>query len=100
MSTTPDLPEILEYDPEDDREDIADELKEAMDEALRKFTDGRVRKPENEKVRIQWLRAYTHAVGEYRRLVADLEESEHEERIARLEQMLTEFTDADVSGEE
>lgn len=88
MSTKPDLPDLPEYDTDDDREDVVDELKEAMDEALRKFTDGRVRNPENEKVRIQWLRAYTHAVGEYRRLVADLEESEHEERIARLEQLL------------
>jgi uncharacterized protein YicC (UPF0701 family) len=91
MSAKPDLPDLPEYDTDDDREDVVDELKEAMDEALRKFTDGRVRNPENEKVRIQWLRAYTHAVGEYRRLVADLEESEHEERIARLEQALDEL---------
>ena len=94
MSATTDLPEIPDYDPEDDREDVLEELKEAMDEALRKFTDGRVRKPENEKVRISWLRAYTHAVGEYRRLVADLEESEQEERLARLESLIE-----DLDGE-
>jgi uncharacterized protein YicC (UPF0701 family) len=94
MSATTDLPEIPDYDPEDDREDVLEELKEAMDEALRKFTDGRVRKPENEKVRISWLRAYTHAVGEYRRLVADLEESEQEQRLARLESLIE-----DLDGE-
>ena len=95
MSATTDLPEIPDYDPEDEREDVLDELKEAMDEALRKFTDGRVRKPENEKVRISWLRAYTHAVGEYRRLVADLEEVEHEERIARLEGLIDDLSEGD-----
>ena len=93
MSATTDLPEIPDYDPEDDREDVLEELKEAMDEALRKFTGGRVRKPENEKVRIKWLRAYTHAVGEYRRLVADLEESEQEERLARLESLVDELAE-------
>ena len=94
MSSSPDTPEIPEYTDEDARADVIDELKEAMDEALYKFTDGRVRKPENEKVRIKWLRAYTHAVGEYRRLVADLEEAEHEQRIARLE---SEIEDLDGS---
>lgn len=93
MSTIPDLPDFPEYDTDDDREDVADELKGPMDEALRKFTNGRVRNPENEKMRIQWLRAYTHAVGEYRRLVADLEETEHEERIDRLEQLLNDIDD-------
>ena len=66
-----------------------------MDEALRKFTDGRVRKPENEKVRISWLRAYTHAVVEYRRLVSDLEESEQEERLARLEGLIDDLSEGD-----
>jgi len=99
MSTTPDLPDLPEYDTDDSRDDVANELEEAMGEAFRKFTKGRVRNPENEKVRIQWLRAYTHAAGEYRRLVADLEESEHEERIERLEQHLAEL-DTDDAAEE
>ena len=91
MSTSPDIPDLPEYTEEDEREDVLDELKDAMEEAFRKFTDGRVYNPENEKVRIKWLRAYTHAVGEYRRLVADLEESEHEQRIARLESVIDEL---------
>ena len=93
MSTSADLPDLPEYTEEDAREDVLDELKEAMDEALHKFTEGRVYNAENEKVRIQWLRAYTHAVGEYRRLVADLEEAEHEERIVRLETLVEELSD-------
>jgi hypothetical protein len=85
-------PEVPEYTDEDEREDVLDELREAMDEALYKFVgDGRVRDPEKEQVRIKWLRAYTHAVGEYRRLVADLEEAEHEDRIARLESEIEEL---------
>lgn len=88
MSTNTDVPEVPEYRQEDDREDVLDELKEAMDEALRKFVDGRVHDAENEQVRIKWLRAYTTAVGEYRRLVADIEEAEHEARLERLESLI------------
>ena len=94
--STADTPEIPDYTDEDEREDVLDELREAMDEALYKFVgDGRVRDPEKEQVRIKWLRAYTHAVGEYRRLVADLEESEHEERIARLEGLIDDLSEGD-----
>jgi hypothetical protein len=94
--STADTPEIPEYTDEDEREDVLDELREAMDEALYKFVgDGRVRDPEKEQVRIKWLRAYTHAVGEYRRLVADLEEAEHEERIARLEGLIDDLSEGD-----
>jgi hypothetical protein len=94
--STADTPEIPEYTDEDEREDVLAELREAMDEALYKFVgDGRVRDPEKEQVRIKWLRAYTHAVGEYRRLVADLEESEHEERIARLEGLIDDLGEGD-----
>ena len=94
--STADTPEIPEYTDEDEREDVLDELREAMDEALYKFVgDGRVRDPEKEQVRIKWLRAYTHAVGEYRRLVADLEESEHEERIARFEGLIDDLGEGD-----
>ena len=94
--STADTPEIPEYTDEDEREDVLNELREAMNEALYKFVgDGRVRDPEKEQVRIKWLRAYTHAVGEYRRLVADLEESEHEERIARLEGLIDDLSEGD-----
>lgn len=90
MSTT-DSPEIPDYTDEDSREEVLADLEDAMGEALRKFTDGRVRDAQNEKVRQGWLRAYTSAVTEYRRLVADLEESEQEERIERLENLVDEL---------
>ena len=92
--STANTPEIPEYTDEDEREDVLNELREAMDEALYKFVgDGRVRDPEKEQVRIKWLRAYTQAVGEYRRLVADLEEAEHEERIERLEGLVDDLSE-------
>lgn len=87
MSAT-ETPETPNYTEADDREEVLDELEDAIDEALRKFLNGRVRDAQNEKIRIKWLRGYTNAVGEYRRLVADLEEAEHEERIERLESLI------------
>ena len=91
MSSTPepsDIPDVPEFTSDHDREAVLAQFEEAMDEAFRKFTDGRVRNPENEKVRIQWLRAYTYAVATYRQLVADIEETDHEERLATLEHAL------------
>ena len=102
MSVIDDLPENPEFTAEDDRKDVLDDLDEAMDEAFRKFTNGRVRNPENEKVRIQWFRAYVYAVATRRQLISDIEEAEHEDRIARLEQALTNLTsvrdDANIEG--
>jgi uncharacterized protein YicC (UPF0701 family) len=92
MSAT-DTPEIPDYADDDDREEVLSDLEDAMAEALRKFTDGRVRDAENEKVRQGWLRAYTGAVKEYRRLVADLEEAEQEQRIERLESLVDELAE-------
>lgn len=94
MSAIDDLPEVPEYTENNDRRDVLEDLERAMDEALRKFTNGRIRKPENEKVRIQWLRAYTYAAATHRQIVNDVEDAEHEQRIARLEQAL-DLVDAD-----
>lgn len=94
MSTIDNLPKDPEFIAEEDRRDVLDNLDEAMDEAFRKFTNGRVRNPENEKVRIQWFRAYVYAVATRRQLVSDIEEAEHEDRIERLEQALTNLTAA------
>jgi hypothetical protein len=94
MSTIDNLPESPEFTAEDDRKDVLSDLDEAMDEAFRKFTNGRVRNPENEKVRIQWFRAYVYAAATRRQLVSDIEEAEHEDRIEHLEQTLADLTAA------
>ena len=99
MSVIDDLPENPEFTAEDDRKDVLGNLDEAMDEAFRKFTNGRVRNPENEKVRIQWFRAYVYAVATRRQLVSDIEEAEHEDRIARLERALSDVTSTSTSAD-
>lgn len=89
MSTeSPDMPEIPDFSENDNRRDVCEDFEEVMDEAFRKFTVGRVRNPENEEVRIKWLRAYVYAVSTYRSLVNDIEATEHDQRIARLEEAL------------
>lgn len=48
--------------------DVVEDFAGALDEAHRKATEGRVYDPENERIRIEWLRAYTEAIAEYRQL--------------------------------
>lgn len=81
-----------EYDVETPRADVAEDMEEAMDEALRKFINGRVRDAEKERVRIRWLGAYVKAAKEYRQLVSDIEAREQEERIERLENLVDGLT--------
>lgn len=88
MSVEPDEPD---YDDEPPRVDVADDLEEVMDEALRKFTNGRVRDEGKERVRQQWLHAYVKAATEYRQLISDIEAKEQEERIERLENLVDEL---------
>lgn len=90
MSTT-DNPEIPDYTDDDDRKEVLEDLESVMNEALRKITEGRVRDADNEKVRQGWVRAYTSAVTEYRRLVADIEEAEFDERLEAIEEQLEEI---------
>lgn len=86
MSTA--LPDEPDYDVETPRVDVADDMQEVLTEAHRKFTSGRIRKPENERVRIKWLRAFVSASTEYRQLINDIEAKEQEERIERLEELV------------
>ena len=76
---TPDL-----EDPSD-REVILDLLEDGIREAHRKVESGRVYDPENEKVRIQWIRTLAYAAGQYRQLLRDKELDEFDERLSKLE---------------
>ena len=87
---SPPEPEIDDLSAEFDRTDVLDNLEEVMEESVRKAIKGRIRDPETERVRIKWARAFVNAATEFRQLAADLEESEHEARIERLEQLLDE----------
>lgn len=69
-----------------DRDDVLAMLDEAIEEAHRKVTSGRVRDAENEKVRQGWIRALGYAVGQYRQLKRDKDLDEMKERLERLEE--------------
>ncbi|WP_411962821.1 hypothetical protein [Haloferax sp. YSMS24] len=56
-----------------DREAILALLEDGIREAHRKVENGRVYDPENEKVRIKWIRVLAYAAGQYRQLKRDEE---------------------------
>ena len=68
-----------------DREEMLELLEDGIREAHQKVESGRVYDAENEKVRIQWVRALAYAVGQYRQLVKDKDIEEMNERLDRLE---------------
>lgn len=86
------LPDEPDYTAETPRADVATDMQEVMDKAKEKFINGRIRKPEHERVRIKWLRAFVSASTEYRQLVSDIEAKEQEERIERLEDLVKDLT--------
>ena len=83
MSSQPDSPSIEL--PEDDRERMLELLEDGIREAHAKVQNGRVRDPENEKVRIKWVKALAQSVSAYRRLKRDADLERLEDRIDRIE---------------
>ena len=69
-----------------DREEVLDLLDDAIREAHRKVESGRVTDAENEKVRVQWIRALGYLAGQYRQLMKDKELEEMEEEIELLKE--------------
>lgn len=67
------------------REAILDQLEDAIDEAHRKVTSGRVRDAEKEKVRQQWIKTLSYAATSYRQLLRDQDLDELRERVERVE---------------
>jgi hypothetical protein len=68
-----------------DRNELIDALDEAIDEAERKVKSGRVRDPQNEKVRQGWFRVLGYLAGQQRRLLEDRDLDELRERVDALE---------------
>jgi hypothetical protein len=56
-----------------------------LDEAMRKVESGRVYSPENERVRIKWIRVATQVIDTHRKVRADRDLEELTERVERLE---------------
>jgi hypothetical protein len=69
-----------------DREEVLDLLDDAIREAHRKVESGRVTDAENEKVRVQWVRALGYLAGQYRQLMKDKELEEMQEEIELLKE--------------
>lgn len=75
----------------DDGDDTAeydqmlDTLDTAIEEARRKVESGRVYDPENERVRIKWIRALAYTVNVRRQVTNDRDLEELAERLERLE---------------
>lgn len=69
-----------------DREEVLDRLEDVLDEAHRKAINGRVRNAENEKVRIQWIKAVGYLAGQYRQLVRDKDLEELQAEIEQLKE--------------
>ena len=68
-----------------DYSSMLNSLDTAIAEAERKVENGRVYDPENEKVRIKWIRALAYAINVRRQVAADRDLEELAERLERLE---------------
>jgi len=68
------------------RKQILRHLDMAIQEAKRKIESGRVYDAENEKVRIQWLKALGYLANSYRQLINDKDLDELAERVEKLEE--------------
>lgn len=68
-----------------EREEMLELLEDGVREAHRKVESGRVYDAENEKVRLQWVRALAYAVGQYRQLVKDKDIEELKERLDEID---------------
>jgi hypothetical protein len=71
--------------PAADYDDLLATLDVLEQEALRKVESGRVYDPENERVRIKWIRITKDVVAEKRKVKADRDLEELRDRVAELE---------------
>jgi hypothetical protein len=69
-----------------DRDEMLSLMEDAIREAHRKVQSGRVKSESKEKVRIQWVRALSYSVGQYRKLIKDRDLEEMNERLEALEE--------------
>jgi hypothetical protein len=63
---------------------MLDTLDDAIEEARRKISNGRVRDEAKEKVRIKWVRALAYAVNVRRQVTADRDLAELAEEVDRI----------------
>ena len=68
-----------------DYDAMLDRLDTAIAEAERKIDSGRVRSPENEKVRVQYIRALAYCINVRRQVANDATLRDLQERVEKLE---------------
>lgn len=78
--------EADDEDAQHEYDEMLDTLDAAIVEARRKVESGRVYDPENEKVRIKWIRALSYTVNVRRQVQNDRDLAELAEKVERLEE--------------
>ncbi len=73
-----------------DYDDMLEWLDAAIEEAHRKIESGRVYDPENEKVRIKWIRSLAYAVNVRRQVTNDRDLAELAAEVDELKERLDE----------
>lgn len=76
-----------------DYDSMLADLDVAIEEARYKVENGRVRSPENEKVRIKWVRALAYAVNVRRQVANDRDLQELAEEVEAIKEQYEEDTD-------
>ena len=77
---------MVEYD---DRKIVLSKLNYAIDYIHHKATNGRITKPENEKVRIQWFRVLAYTCSIYNQIKRDMELEKLQEEIKKLSEEIS-----------
>lgn len=72
----------------DSRELVLNQLHDAIECIHKKAMNGRVTKPENEKVRIQWFKALAYTCSIYNQIQRDVEMDELKEEIETLKKQI------------
>jgi hypothetical protein len=75
----------------DSREMLLVKLDEVIDFLHHKALKGRIVKPENEKVRIQWFKAMTYACSIYNQIKRDVEIDELNNKVLELTEKIEEI---------
>jgi len=75
----------------DSREMLLVKLDEVIDFLHHKALKGRIVKPENEKVRIQWFKAMTYACSIYNQIKRDVEIDELNNKVEKLTEQIEEI---------
>lgn len=72
----------------DDRELILTRLNEVIKMLHEKVVKGRITKPENDKIRIQWIKAFVYTCNVYNQVKRDVEVDELKQELKTIKEQL------------